>query len=174
MADNALIENLGSVLLPELIHFLIGAPIGTGDTRRVYDLPLMPGLVLKAELFDSKRFDNVEEWSLWQEFHDVPHMAQWLAPCHSISSCGSYLIQARTTPIETLPEKLPGWMADFKLNNFGMFEDRVVAHDYGNNAIRITGGTRAMVSTEKMMKKRLKAEIREIRSHVHRNFGIPR
>ena len=62
---------------------------------------------------------------------------QWLAPCVSISPCGSVLIQRRTLPVTKaqLPSKVPAWLTDFKLANWGMLDGKVVCHDYSNNLL---------------------------------------
>lgn len=120
----------------EVNQLFVGRLIAKGSYREVYESNLNRETVLKFELRDTGRFCNVHEWSIWKDASEsFPEVARWLAPCHAISYGGTLLIQARTTPIEELSPELPDFLTDLKLKNFGRFEGRIVAHDYGNHRL---------------------------------------
>lgn len=115
-------------------------PIGEGASRRVYTLPMDDTLVLKLE-YTGKTFHNSVEWLVWNEVKDWP-IADWFAPCVSIDSWGSALLQRRTQPFaceqdfkdamqRTRGGYLPTIFADTHYDNFGLLNDLVVCHDYG-------------------------------------------
>ena len=92
-----------------------------------------PTLVIKIET-PAHSFQNVVEWEAWQEIKDLrTSIEKWFAPCIAISPCGIVMLQRRTAPLneEELPKRVPAFFTDTKLSNFGWYEDRIVAHDYG-------------------------------------------
>lgn len=105
--------------------------IGSGAGRKVYKTHLLPGLVVKVEEA-GRSFQNVIEWETWQRVKDTK-AAKWFAPCESISSDGIILVMAQTTQpaLDQYPIKMPSFMTDFKRTNYGMYQGRLVAHDYG-------------------------------------------
>lgn len=113
---------------------MIGAQIGAGCYRQVYEFLPDPSLVVKFEIADSKQFCNVSEWLIWQEIEFHPELHRWFAPCVSISPNGSVLLQKRTDPLARLPRKIPNLLADTKRDNWGKYRGRPVMHDYGNHA----------------------------------------
>jgi len=119
----------------DLSSLLLGKRLGAGIARTVYECKLDPNLVIKVEeRDDSGMFQNVAEWNIWNAADVDPDMKKWLAPCVRISDCGIYLIQKKVqqpVPLERMPKRVPVWMSDMKTKNFGLFEDRVVACDYG-------------------------------------------
>lgn len=115
----------------ELNHLFVGSMIARGTYREVYELMHDASLVLKYEA-RPRCFNNAIEWEIWNEVKGA-ELARWLAPCIQISFSGSFLIQARTQPITEMPDEVPDFLADLKLENFGLYEGRVVAHDYANN-----------------------------------------
>ena len=124
----------------EAFWLLAGDKIGTGMTREVFAAKLHEGCVVKVE--DSvAHFQNVMEWQIWQAVKDVPHAARWFAPCKWISFSGSLLVMERTRPAapKDFPKKLPLYLSDTKRQNFGLYEDRLVCHDYGT-ALMLTYG----------------------------------
>lgn len=127
------------VLGTDLMHLFIGELIGKGASREVYNFCYDVTKIIKVELAGTS-FNNVEEWEIWRSLLDngQEDLQKWFAPCRAISPCGVYLIQARTTPIskEQLPAKVPSFLTDLKIENWGMFEGRPVCHDYANNLIR--------------------------------------
>ena len=95
----------------------------------MYQALLFPQCVLKLE-DRAVTFHNILEWEFWNA---VKHTKwkKWFAPCHHISPDGSVLMMAKTTPLHgKLPAKLPAIFTDTKRENFGMFEGRMVCHDY--------------------------------------------
>lgn len=112
----------------------LGEKLGEGATRAVYACSLDPTLVVKIEKFERK-FHNIGEWEYWQTFQYVKDVSVWLAPCVSISDCGSVLLMKRTNPLLTsdkLPTKLPFFLTDFKKENYGKLKNKVVCHDYAS------------------------------------------
>lgn len=133
-----------STVEQDLFRFMCGELLGHGASRDVYVFEPDPRYVLKIET-GAQSFSNVREWDIW---HDAQHMgdevSKWLAPCKSISPSGVVLMQRRTKPATTYPDKLPAWMTDTKRQNFGMIGRRFVAHDYGNHLICNSGMTKRL------------------------------
>lgn len=128
---------------PEALLGLIDVIGGTkhGSYRIVHLPDWAPEIVIKISMDDVS--SNVFEWDIWRtaDVSDWP-ARDWLAPCHMISDNMSVLIQARTKPItpedikhKRLPEKVPNWMSDTKIENWGWLGDKLVCHDYGNNLL---------------------------------------
>jgi hypothetical protein len=105
--------------------------IGSGMSRAVYTSPLFPDAVIKVE-DGAGRFQNVMEWELWQ-LVSGQEAEKWFAPCLHISPCGTILVMARTYQPEPsqYPDRMPVFLADFKRKNYGMYNGRLVCHDYG-------------------------------------------
>ena len=120
------------VELTDLESVLLGKVLGEGLSRTVYEMAFHPGLVVKVETQNGKFFQNVTEYVTWQSVLKTG-MEKWFAPCYDISGNGRVLIQARTSKPEDsdFPDKIPACLGDVKRENFGMFEDRLVCHDYG-------------------------------------------
>jgi len=116
------------VMTRDMIGFILGPYLGEGAGREVYEYAMNAKIVIKIEVY-SRSFQNVSEWETWQGAEGK--MEDWLAPCLQISPCGLYMIQERTTPALTYPEKVPYFLGDTKIQNFGMFDGRFVCHDYG-------------------------------------------
>lgn len=115
----------------DFIGLMLGRKLGGGMSRVVYECALDPNLVVKIEQ-RTGHFQNVVEWEMWNALSGMK-AAQWLAPCRTISACGTVLLQVRTTPARKgeLPERMPIWLTDFKQGNYGMLGGRLVCHDYG-------------------------------------------
>lgn len=88
-----------------------------------------PTLVIKVE-DTAGSFQNIFEYEMWQWARDTK-WKNWFAPAVSISSSGIYLLQKRTGKLIYPPKRVPDFMSDFKVENFGVLDKRVVAHDYG-------------------------------------------
>ena len=129
-----MIENLGNDTLREFVSFMTGDLIGEGMSRKVYNHPTDNTKVIKVE--DNERnFQNVMEWEIWNQFKYCKDVAKWLAPCHSISHSGTFLIMEKAVdlPPKKKIEKLPEFLSDHKIENFGMIGRHVVARDYGRS-----------------------------------------
>lgn len=118
----------------ELIDLLCGEQIGEGMSRAVFECRLNPKWVVKIEGDKNNNFQNVMEYKVWQDTESYKEGAKWLAPCIRISSLGSILIQERTEPVRysDVPEKIPHFLTDQKLSNYGMLNGKFVCHDYGS------------------------------------------
>ena len=128
----------------DFFWLMCGEQIGSGASRDVYSFAQDPRYVIKIET-GAQSFSNVREWGVWNDAKEMgPDISKWLAPCKAISACGIVLIQERTKPAKTYPEKIPSWMTDTKRSNFGMIGRRFVAHDYGNHLICNGGMTRRL------------------------------
>lgn len=132
------IENWSHRVQSEFACFMLGALIGSGMSREVYEHPFDPTKVIKVEN-SAKHFQNVKEWEIWQQFKDCPDVARWLAPCHFISDSGTFLImdKVRDLPENKKIDKLPFFITDRKRDNLGMIGNRVVARDYALSIITL-------------------------------------
>lgn len=119
--------------IKELSRIMLGPEIGSGAYRTVYKHGMDVNLVVKLETTQNK-FANILEYEVWDQVKDYPKLAKWFAPCVRISPNGLVLIQVRTTPIAPaqLPKMVPGFLTDFKAENWGMLKGKPVCHDYGN------------------------------------------
>lgn len=133
----------------ELWDVICGELLGMGSSRCVYAHLLDPHLVVKAES-PGGSFQNVAEWQVWKAVEHT-EFAKWFAPCVAISPCGSILIQRRTTRAQAYPDKIPNFLTDTKLDNYGILTPRAgekhsqfVVHDYGVNLLSEYGLTKRM------------------------------
>lgn len=115
----------------ELWRMIVGKKIGEGVGRAVYTHLLDPSLVIKIER-SAQSFDNVLEWKFWHTHEFNEKVSRWLAPCVAISANGAILMQRRMEPLQRaqLPDEMPMFIGDYKLQHMGMFEGRVVVCDY--------------------------------------------
>ncbi len=130
----------------DFFRAMTGKWLGGGVGRGVFVLGTDPSLVVKIETA-SYSFQNAAEWEVWCDLQNSDTDAdQWFAPCHSISPCGIVLIQSRTQPLDKsrFPEKMPSFFTDLKYQNFGEYDGRIVAHDYGYNRFVHLGATARM------------------------------
>lgn len=137
MADD--IKGLSDTARLDLIRLVLGKKLGSGMSRQVYACTLDQNFVVKVEDHYGC-FQNVLEWEIWTALKDTDQ-ARWLAPCSRISACGAVLIQRRTEPLQVkqLPKRMPVWLTDFQLANYGMLDGRVVCHDYGVTGAVVIG-----------------------------------
>jgi hypothetical protein len=117
----------------DFFEVMVGERLGSGSAREVYLSALNHDQVIKFEQA-SRSFQNVREWEAWNHLRWGP-LKKWLAPCVHISACGSVLIQTRTAPLRRSDLKkrhmIPACLGDLKPSNWGIFEGRLVCHDYG-------------------------------------------
>lgn len=118
-------------LLADMSDMFIGEFIANGQSRDVYAFAMDPKYVVKIDR--SGHFNNVSEWDVW--INSPEEHKRFLAPCLKISQCGRLLIQERTSPVtlEEMPEVIPGFFTDTKLQNWGKIGDNIVCHDYANH-----------------------------------------
>lgn len=126
------IESVKISELREFFNFMTGKEIGRGASRVVFNHPQDPTLVIKAEFFNDM-FQNQMEWRIWEDFKNVPRVAAWLAPCHEISACGTFLIQTKAVDMQPhqIPKNIPEWLDDVKTGNLGVIGNKIVVRDYG-------------------------------------------
>lgn len=117
----------------DLMELVLGKELGVGYTRRVYVNKLNPFQVIKYEDDPTKLGQNTMEYQIWNRAQNEPNVKKWLAPCFHISPGGKYLVQARVKPVrmQDMPRKVPAWMGDLKISNFGRYKGRIVCCDYG-------------------------------------------
>lgn len=117
----------------DLADILLGNKIGSGMSREVFECRIDKTLVVKIEQ-SSGSFQNVKEWEMWQEIQHIKELHRWFAPCVSISACGTVLLQKKAvTPYKKdYPKKVPKCIGDLKYQNFGMYNGKFVAIDYGS------------------------------------------
>lgn len=126
------VEDFTDRICREIAGLACGDLLGTGRDRDVFVTKTDPERVIKIER-TARSFQNASEWMVWTALREY-NARLWLAPCYDISVYGSALVQARTVPLTEDRLKrtmVPNWMCDLKPENFGILNDRVVAHDYG-------------------------------------------
>lgn len=116
------------------LQSLTGDLLGSGVSRRVYELKHNPDLVIKVE-HRARDFCNVNEWNIWNAVEKTK-WAKWFAEVVEIDVWGGTLIMRRTTPVtyddfQKKVKALPDFMDDMHYANFGWLDGRIVCHDYG-------------------------------------------
>ena len=124
----------------ELLGTLLEDQLGAGVSREVFSIFGSETLVAKIERPGLAHWANIMEFTNWNRVKET-WLEPWFAPCRALSLGGALLIQARTTPIpySMLPEKIPAIFDDLKPENFGLYEGRVVCHDYAITSLVETG-----------------------------------
>ena len=134
-----------NAIASDMFALMCGEYLGGGCGREVYVSLLDPNFVIKIET-GTGRFQNAMEWRFWEENRGAPDFAKWLAPCISISPCGNILVQKRTAPLRRLEMKkygrLPKFLTDVKMSNFGILGGKLVCHDYGYVSTVLDSGMR--------------------------------
>lgn len=105
--------------------------LGNGVSRHVYTFGVDKSLVIKMEEEDN--FQNILEWNVWNHVKGTD-LAKWFAPVEYISPCGKVLLQKKTKPFRSdnqLPDRIPSFFTDTKLDNWGLLGRQAVCHDYG-------------------------------------------
>lgn len=127
---------------------MCGEPLALGSAREVYINALDTSKVIKFE-YKLGSFQNITEWQTWQDMQFTKMGKKWLAPVRAVSPCGRILIQDRaailSNRMDMVPEKVPAWASDHKLENFGVIGDNVVCIDYGLNLLTSYGNSNRMV-----------------------------
>ena len=132
-----------------IIGLVLGQYLGGGVAREVYAYRPNPSMyVIKVATDQSLAlhdYQNIAEWMLWENAPDA--LAEWLAPCITISPCGGALLQARCEPCprHLIPKRLPKVLGDLHQANFGLYQSRPVVMDYGRNyAHRMSANAKVM------------------------------
>lgn len=133
---------LSNCSVHELANIICHKQIGAGMSRKTYDSIVLPDVVIKFEEA-SGFFQNQMEWEIWHSVKGT-EFSKWFAPCEWISNNGSVLIMKKTTPATKYPDKMPAFLADFKKTNYGIYNKKLVCHDYGMSMIIRTGLTKRM------------------------------
>lgn len=137
-----------SFIHKEAFRLLCDQELGSGMSRTTFSSRLLPNSVIKVE--DSAgNFQNVVEWETWHRVQGT-EFERWFAPCEQISPCGSVLIMKRTVPAQDrqYPEKMPVFLTDFKRQNYGLLNGKLVCHDYGSHLMLENGMTKRMKKVE--------------------------
>lgn len=112
-----------------ILECFMGPMIGSGVSRRVFSCKADPSLVIKiGGGFDTQ---NAVEAAVWDRFSENNRVNKWLAPIVARSADLRVIVQKRTKPVIKPPTKIPDFLGDLKVQNFGMLDGRLVAHDYG-------------------------------------------
>lgn len=138
-------QYFSNTIANDLFRLLVGDRLGEGIDREVFEMATDPdGHVLKFET-GAGRFQNVAEWQVWDHVQHTP-LARWFAPITHISPCGTVLIQRRTRAgrPDEMPERIPSFFTDVKLDNWGMLDGQPVCHDYGHHLLLERGMTKRM------------------------------
>lgn len=124
-------KSLQEIIHLEAFNLLCGDLIGEGQFRQVFEHAFDPTLVVKVEK-KLGTFSNVYEFQVWEDQLYYKPVSKWLAPCIIIAETGRVMIQKRVDPLREseLPKKLPAFMTDLKISNFGKYENRIVLCDY--------------------------------------------
>jgi hypothetical protein len=114
-----------------LPYFIVGKKIGSGCYRTVHANNIDETTVFKFEQFGTH--SNILEWETWEKHRWNPDIAKFLAPCVSISDCGRVLVQKKVAKarVEDLPEKIPEFITDLHIENWGWYNSSPVCIDYG-------------------------------------------
>lgn len=124
--------------LGEILSIVCGEYIGSGAFRDVYEYSLDPKYVVKVINATSTPEANINEFQLYNEIRGLcgplEWVKDWFAPIKWISQGGYVLLQRKTKPNHKKlhrPDKIPSFLYDIKLDNFGWIGDKFVCHDYG-------------------------------------------
>lgn len=137
------LETIGHTTANDWLGMIAGERIGRGMYRDVY-ATTGTEYVYKVETKDGC-FCNVYEWEIWHAASK--EVKKWLAPCVDISSNGIVLVQKRVIPIRKLPPRIPHFLTDAKLSNWGEYNGRPVCCDYGNHKLLTDGLWRLRLKT---------------------------
>lgn len=113
--------------------------LSCGTFRNVFATELNPSIVLKMSKEDIGPASNLMEYTIWHEFMVMAVGKKWLAPCYEVYDDGKILTQKRLEIFTSkndkrLPKKIPKWMVDTKVSNWGIDPDdgKPKCCDYGN------------------------------------------
>ena len=123
---------MGKAVFQDAFNLLCGQKLGEGIHREVFECSLRSDLVVKVETSDLRYFANVLEMKFWNDHEYYNKVAKWLAPCEFLSPDGRVLLQKRCDPLPNSYRfpKMPAFLSDLKVSNFGIYENRLVCVDY--------------------------------------------
>lgn len=124
----------------DAFNMFLGQRLGRGQNREVYELKFDPDYVVKIEKGPRIHFQNILEWATWNTVAGSKY-EKWFAPVKAISHEGRLLIMRKTEDVRAseLPDSMPTWMCDFKPENFGMLDGKLVWRDYGKSNLEWNG-----------------------------------
>lgn len=131
-------DKLTAPMAKEILEAVVGPMIANGTSRSVFSCKYDSNVVLKFQ--KSYGQQNAMEAHVWERYRNDPRVSRWLAPIYSRSSNNRVIVQARTMPLVSRPRKLPAFLNDHKVQNYGILNGRVVCHDYG--IISLVGSTK--------------------------------
>jgi len=122
----------------------LGALIGQGLTRSVFEDPTDPTQVIKiVDRAGSGFGDNLQEWQAWvlAQKPGYEHLRALMVPC--VRYLGAHaLVQKRSGPFPRYVSptevrvKVPLFFSDTHSGNFSFYEGRPRIHDYAWNRMR--------------------------------------
>ncbi len=123
-------------LASDFVTIICGKHIGGGTFRDVFEYNTHNSHVIKLE--PGSTDCNLVEWMIWKEVKgltgDMAWVKDWFAPVEWISPNGRILVMKKTKPHHkklSPPNKIPAFLWDVKLDNFGWIGNKFVCHDYG-------------------------------------------
>ncbi len=126
------------VLSYDFIVSFVGKKIGSGCYRSVYDYNLGKKNEFVLKLEPGFSGCNPNEAQIWNEISyftkNLEWVKDWFAPVEWISANGKVLCMQKTIPYHKKlkhPDKIPSFLSDVKIDNFGWIGNRFVCHDYG-------------------------------------------
>ena len=119
----------------DLLTSICGEHIATGVFRSVFDYNLDDRYVVKIEPLNTGC--NLIEYMIWDEvkglINNLEWVKDWFAPVKWISPNGHVLVMKKTYERynKKRPDKIPEFIWDIKIDNFGWIGNKFVCHDYG-------------------------------------------
>lgn len=135
-AIDSIIDN--KIVSLELCDFIFGELLGSGISRYVFDYKPDKKWVIKVDVSDYNA--NVIEHKIWEHVKFTKN-EKWFAPCGTISRCGRIMLQRKVeyATYDKYPKKMPTFLTDFKYQNFGLLEGKLVCVDYAGAIITSFG-----------------------------------
>jgi len=128
---------------------LKGKQIGTGVSRRVFEVLGYPDLVVK-EMINESPGSNVMEWRIWGWVKGTD-LEPVFAECVAVTYSHRYLFMRRATKPDDshflAAPKLPVWHDDPKPDAFGVIDGVLKIIDYGN--VKQAEFSKALVSSDR-------------------------
>ena len=112
---------------------VLGKHLGSGAFRDVYECRLDDSIVIKIAKDHEGAFHNAKEWEYYWDISGIKGVGKWLCPVVMISNDNRILVMKRAYPVRKseMPKSIPKFCTDIKIDNFGLYDGRVVMVDYG-------------------------------------------